>query len=224
MTATAYPLSWPAGWKRTPAHARRRALFNAQSKVYGRYPNGDTYAHTRKRDLTVSDALNRVLDELRALGVERSAVILSTNLLLRNDGEPRSGQREPDDPGAAIYWTRTKAEGQRCMAIDQYDRVADNLAAIAATLGAMRAIERHGGAEILDRAFTGFAALPAPENAPTGWWSVLGVERTATMDEIRTAYRTLAKKYHPDNRETGDAERFVILGKALEFSEQEKGA
>ena len=38
------------------------------------------------------------------------------------------------------------------MAIDAYTRTADNLAAVAATLEAMRAIERHGGAQILERA------------------------------------------------------------------------
>ena len=79
------------------------------------------------------------------------------------------------------------------MAIDQYFRVADNLAAIAATLEAMRAIERHGGAEILDRAFTGFTALPAPEQP----FHVLGVSATATDEEIETAYRRLAMQHHP---------------------------
>jgi len=47
------------------------------------------------------------------------------------------------------------------MAIDIYDTVAGNLAAVAATLDAMRAIERHGGAQILKRAFQGFKALPS---------------------------------------------------------------
>src|SRR3954467_15855639 len=87
----------------------------------------------------------------------------------------------------------------RCMAIDRYTRVADNLAAIAATLEAMRAIERHGGGAILERAFLGFAALP--EKASSPWWrDVLGISATApaTWPLVEELFRALAKVHHPD--------------------------
>jgi curved DNA-binding protein CbpA len=37
------------------------------------------------------------------------------------------------------------------------------------------------------------------------YYVVLGLEKTATMDDIKRAYRELAKKYHPDVNTTGEA-------------------
>ncbi len=131
--------------------------------------------------------------ELSRFNIPRSLIVISTNVPTRLDGTPRSDRPEPRDSGAAVYWGTKKGE-QRCMAIDRYERVADNLAAIAATLDAMRAIERHGGATILDRAFSGFAQLAAPEQP----FQVLGVSAHASKEEIERAYRLLASKHHPD--------------------------
>lgn len=212
-----YPLSWPDGWRRTKPESRQYGRFNVKSQVKSTF--SENY-YTRSSKLTIAQARDRVTEALRMLGINQRQAIISTNLAVRIDGLPKSGQKQPVDPGAAVYWKAAKDQTYKVMAIDQYQKVEDNLAAIAATLGAMRTIERHGGAVILERAFTGFQSLPSPNN----WRHILGFDDTPSLAVARDRYRQLAKQRHPDaggteammselNRAITDAERELSLDK-----------
>src|SRR5256885_11714549 len=49
------------------------------------------------------------------------------------------------------------------------------------------------------------------------YYEVLGVSRNATEDELKKAYRRLAKQYHPDaNKEQGAEARFIEINEAYE--------
>lgn len=127
--------------------------------------------------------------------------VLSTNVRVRIDGLPRSGEKEPTDPGAAVYF---RLKGQpRCLACDKWDRVADNIAAIAARIEAIRAVDRYG-VGTLDQAFAGYAALPAPAS---GWRSVLGfgASDAVTIDAVNQAWRERVRTAHPDAGGSHDA-------------------
>ena len=61
------------------------------------------------------------------------------------------------------------------------------------------------------------------------WWEqkdnwfdcfdVLGIDENASEKEIKDAFRKLAKKYHPDNKETGDEEKYKKIITAYETLE-----
>ncbi len=49
------------------------------------------------------------------------------------------------------------------------------------------------------------------------YYKIMGVQRNASQDEIKHAYRRLARKYHPDVSSEPDAERrFKELSEAYE--------
>ncbi len=216
--ATRYPLSWPFGWKRTPSSQRKRAKFG---KSYQRY--GDGGSNWRDRQvLTVRQGLDRLYGELGRMG-SVSQTLVSSNVTVTLNGDPRSGQREPADPGVAVYF---KLKGKdRVLACDCWDRAADNLASIAAHIECIRGIDRYG-VGTLDQAFAGYDALPPPgaTNRPP-WRKVFGIpeDMPATPTAINTFYRDLARKYHPDVP-GGSHEAMAMLNEARDAALQEIAA
>lgn len=181
----AFPLCWPAGRPRTPSCRRESARFDT--------------SFARARDNIVRE-IEMLTGTRRGFG-HRAAIIISTDIPLRRDGLPLANQRKPDDVGVAVYFTYKKQ--QRCFACDRWNAVEDNMQAIAKTIEALRGIARWGTGDMLDAAFTGFTALPAP-NATRDWWEVLGVARTASLDDLRAAYRRAASAAHPDRGGSND--------------------
>ena len=49
------------------------------------------------------------------------------------------------------------------------------------------------------------------------YYEVLGVNKSASKDDIKSAYRKLAKKYHPDNKETGNEAKFKEVQEAYDI-------
>lgn len=199
----AYPLAWPDGWKRTSPH----------KKAHGQFKTNGIRVGNEK-------ATRRVLEELQRMGIKADDVLISTNLKLNLSGFPR-GDQGTGDGGVAVYWRKNETAPMKVIATDRYHRVADNLAALAATLEAMRAIERHGGAEILERTFQGFSALPAQGSFT--WRAVLGfsANETPSIELVEARFREYAKQHHPDTG--GTAEKFHELTTARDAARQELG-
>lgn len=206
--ADAYPLQWPHG--RPRAKARRTAQFGA------RHQNSQGWSE--KRALTINEAISRLQLELDNIGAKLP--VLSSNLEPRLDGFPRSGQREPADPGIAVYFQL--AGKPHCLPCDTYDRAADNIAAIAAHIEATRKIERHGVASISEM-FTGFAALPAP-GTRRHWREVFnfGRSETITAAYLNERFRAKSKAAHPDSP-GGSHEEMAELSAARDDALKELG-
>jgi len=140
--------------------------------------------------------------EIQRLGGKKA--ILSTNIPLRLDGLPYANTREPGDPGVAIYF---EYKGKPMVfACDQFRKTRENIRAIALTIKSIRAIERYGSSDMMERAFRGFTAIPEATGEP--WRSVLGFSATQSLtgEEVDSAFRRLALTEHPDKG--GTTERF----------------
>lgn len=211
MTIERHPLTWPATWPRTAATARKRASFGSRQRETGK-------AWTTSKSLTIFAALRRLTDELDRL--RATGVVISSNVPVRFDGLPRSDAREPSDPGVACYFRHRGAD--RVFACDRWDRVADNVAAIAAHIAALRGMERWGVGSI-DQAFRGYEALPAPGGTrQRSWRDVLEYgDLPIDAETIARAYRIIARRVHADAG--GSHEAMVELNAARDAALRECG-
>lgn len=173
----AYPLHWPANRPRTPHWERERSRF----------------------DTTFTRARDTVVREITLLCGGRYArdpqIVISTNLALRRDGMPLASQKRVDDSGVAVYFLYKKR--QMSFSCDRWERIEENMQAIAKTIEALRGVARWGTGDMMEAAFSGFAALPSSAGA-RHWSEVLGVPTNAGREQIEQAYRVLAMRNHPD--------------------------
>lgn len=191
------PLYWPQQWPRTPPAKRER---------------------TYRYKVTFVDARDDMLAELKRLGA--TARIISTNIPIRNDGLPRRDISEPSDPGVAVYW---EAEGkQQVIACDRWDTVRDNMRACGLAIAALRALQRSGATQILDKVYMGFAALPA-DAGPSTWRAVLEfeAEEPITAAALTQRYRSIALRAHPDSG--GSHEYISAVNRAYGEARKELG-
>jgi len=177
----AYPLQWPDGWDRTPPEKRGRSRYQ----------------------VTTDRATRDLVESLRLLGARRGSIVISTNIPVRKDGLPFSNYRTPDDAGVAVYWI-TSANAERVMACDRWYGVHENIRAIGLAVDGLRAIDRAGASQIMDRAYSAFGALPPAPGAAVvrPWWEVLGFPQdlleALSTPVVEARYRELAKRHHPD--------------------------
>lgn len=175
MTIEAFPLCWPTNRPRS------------KSRESARFSTG------------FAKARNKIVSEISLLG-GRNAII-STNIELRRDGLPYATYRTPEDSGVAVYFTYKGR--QMCFACDRWRKVEDNMHAINLTIGALRGVARWGTGDMMQAAFTGFTALPAPgQSTARSWRDVLDVPADmrpdAQLERVRMHYRAMASARHPD--------------------------
>jgi hypothetical protein len=207
-----YPLVWPAG------------------KAITREPQRSKFGRFGKGNLSVYEEASGVLHNLKLMGAQHSVV--SSNLPTRSiDGMPRSdvAVAKNRSKGVAVYWLLD--DTPHVMACDTFDRVEDNLHAIALTLEAMRGIERWGAVQAAQM-FQGFQALPPGtgevDSAQRPWREVFAADGgpiptdLPPEDQLAIAkgrYRRAIAKAHPDAG--GDMAAAAELNQAMADAEAE---
>jgi hypothetical protein len=200
---TAYPLYWPKGRARTPAGRRSDdAPFTVGETVNG--TRREWQADGQHRDVPITRrrtksvglpvALDRLEDQLQRLGAQ--AIVLSTNLELRLNGQPRAGQKDPFDPGAACYFNLKNK--RLVFACDKWLRVADNVAAIAAHIRSIRSLENYG-VGTTEQSFEGYRSIEDFSSGVMPWRRVLGFPEDSrpALADVEAKWKARMKEVHP---------------------------
>lgn len=204
-----FPLIWPEGWPRTPENKRG--------------------SNSNLRTVTFDAARKTIFDELRMLKAQ--SPVLSTNVPIRQDGMPYAdaARRRMQDPGVAVYFSLRNRP--MSMARDAYYDIAQNLRSLALAINYMRGLERHGGSQMVERAFSGFAQLPPPGSMggtpDVDWREELGPfpDELADYEILVLAegrYRHKAKNMHSDRG--GNDLGMIRLNLAIAQARKELGA
>ena len=126
---------------------------------------------------------------------------------------PYSGRKTfnlaPDQRRATVTWTDPHTEVPRELSHAAHATAAENLRPLFLALDAIRLNEVRGIGEIVAQTYRmlGSGEMASPH-------AVLGCRPDSTQDEIRSAYRSLAKTAHPDAG--GDAATFARLTAAYD--------
>lgn len=164
-------------------------------------------------------ARSQLLGELDRLGARE--VLISSNVPIRRDGLPAVPDREPTDPGVAVYFTRKSTCSSTCSSI-----VVVAWRSIARSASIVRPIARMLYRTRVNRShamttFSGFAALPAPSQ-PKTWRDVLGIPPgPIDRETLYDKWRELARIHHPDVG--GDNARMAEINVAYERACAELG-
>lgn len=169
----AYPLDWPSSYPGTEPQDRKDSRFKT----------------------TLGAARDFVKEEIRRLGGD--APVISTNIPLKDNGDLRAdwARFKVEDPGVAVYFMRNGI--QVCLCCDTYNKVHENLHAVGRTIAALRQIDRDGVSDFLNRAFTGFKALPEKATIDNVW-TILDMEPTNDPVVVNRRYKELCKRYAQD--------------------------
>lgn len=162
MTPAPFPLAWPAGIPRQ--HGKAQSQFKTGLAVALKNVRGSLGLFARDSGKAVTD------------------IVLSSNA--------GGLEGKPTDTGVAAWFTWDGE--QRCIAVDRYPKVEDNLQAIHHIIEARRTEMRHGGLHIVRQTFKGFTALPAPMGHRP-WTEVLALRSDAPVEAINASWRSLAK-------------------------------